>query len=461
MSSLSARLLVSVSVLMLFFFGATIVVLDTAFVSAGEQAREDILDGYLMQLLAAAEPDNVGVLSLPIDLFEAGFNNIGSGLYAELRGEAGGVLWQSRSALSLSLPTSELPNLGVRVFARDQLADGTPLLSLSLAVQWEFQDGTLRPYMFQVSESLDSFNSQIRRFRRQLFGWFAAVALIMLLAISVLMRGLLRPLRQVETEIGEIEEGKRASLSEDFPTELSGVARNMNLLIGSERARSDRYRHTLDNLAHSLKTPLAAVRALLADAASQAGFGDRVNEQIDRMDEIVRYQLRKPAASAEKLVLKPVPVEKEVLRLVDGLHKVYRDKAPDISIQIEPGMQFRGDTGDFLELAGNLLDNACKWCSKQVDISIKRATNARTRAISSGMLMRVDDDGPGIPDAAVEELLNRGTRLDESTPGHGIGLAIVKDIARSYGGTIEITRSKLGGARVEVSIPPNSAPGSA
>jgi two-component system sensor histidine kinase PhoQ len=460
MSSLSARLLISVSVLMLFFFGATIVVLDTAFVSAGEQAREDILDGYLMQLLAAAEPDNSGILSLPIDLFEAGFNNIDSGLYAELRGEAGDVLWQSRSALGLLLPTSELPSLGVRMFDRNQLADGTPLLSLSLAVQWEFQDGTLRPYVFQVSESLDSFNSQIARFRRQLFGWFGVVALIMLLAISVLMRGLLSPLRQVETEIGEIEEGKRASLSEDFPTELSGVARNMNLLIGSERARSDRYRHTLDNLAHSLKTPLAAVRALLADSSSQAAFGDRVNEQIDRMDEIVRYQLRKPAASAEKLVLKPVPVEKEVLRLVDGLRKVYRDKRPEFSMHIESGMQFRGDTGDFLELAGNLLDNACKWCAKHVQISITPMTDAR-EAVAGGMLMCVDEDGPGIPEDAIEEILNRGTRLDEATPGHGIGLAIVKDIAGSYGGTIKITRSKLGGARVEVSIPPIAGPGNA
>jgi two-component system sensor histidine kinase PhoQ len=274
------------------------------------------------------------------------------------------------------------------------------------------------------------------------------------------MRGLLSPLRQVETEIGEIEEGKRASLSEDFPTELSGVARNMNLLIGSERARSDRYRHTLDNLAHSLKTPLAAVRALLADSSSQAAFGDRVNEQIDLMDEIVRYQLRKPAASAEKLVLKPVPVEKEVLRLVDGLRKVYRDKQPEFSMHIEPGMQFRGDTGDFLELAGNLLDNACKWCAKHVQISITPATNSR-EAVTGGMLMCVDDDGPGIPENAIEEILNRGTRLDEATPGHGIGLAIVKDIAGSYGGTIKITRSKLGGARVEVSIPPIAGPGNA
>jgi two-component system sensor histidine kinase PhoQ len=459
MSSLSSRLLVSVSVLMLFFFGATIVVLDTAFVSAGEQSREDILDGHLMQLLAAAEPNDDGVLSLPIDLFEAGLNTLGSGLYAELRGSDDDVLWQSQSALGLVLPVADAPNLGVRVFARKTLADGTPMLTLSLAVQWEFQDGSLRPYVFQVSESLDSFNSQIARFRGQLFGWFAAVALIMLLAISVLMRSLLKPLRQVEAEIGEIESGDRSSLSEELPTELSGVARNMNLLIDSERARSDRYRYTLDNLAHSLKTPLAAVRALLSESTSQPELGEKVNDQIDRMDEIVRYQLRKPATSGDKLVLTPVAVEDEVRRLVDGLHKVYRDKKPEINVSIAADMKFRGDTGDFLELSGNLLDNACKWCRQQVSIDIKPASGAAERA--SGMLMQVDDDGPGIPEDAVEGLLSRGTRLDESTPGHGIGLAIVKDLARSYGGTVTIKRSDLGGASIRVSIPPVSRTGAA
>ncbi len=451
MSSLSARLLVSVSVLLLFFFGATIVVLDTAFVSAGEQAREDILDGHLMQLLAAAEPNDSGALSLPGDLFEARFNSIGSGLYAELLADDGRVLWQSRSALGMTLPAAPAPGLGEHRFAREGLPDGTPLLTLSLAVQWEFPDGNLKPYVFKVSESLDAFNAQVAGFRRQLFGWFAAVAGIMLLAIYILMRSILRPLRQVESEIREVEAGDRVSLSEDFPTELAGVARNMNLLIDSERARSDRYRYTLDNLAHSLKTPLAAMRSLLNDAGG-GELGTRANEQIDRMDEIVRYQLRKPAAPADDLLLTPVPVANEIDRLVSGLRKVYHDKRPAIDTRIAPGMQFRGDTGDFLELAGNLLDNACKWCRKRVRLSIEPSDSRR--ALASGMNLRVEDDGPGIPAEAAEALLKRGTRLDESTPGHGIGLAIVKDIARSYGGSLAISRSALGGADILVSIPP-------
>jgi two-component system sensor histidine kinase PhoQ len=441
-------------VLLLLFFGATIAVLDTAFSEAGEQARRDILDGHLVALLGAAEPDAGGELALPDRLREPRFESIGSGLYAELRDLDGAVLWRSRSALGLEIPAGVVPEIGNHLFARESLEDDTPLLTLSLAVQWEFADGALKSYVFKVAESLDSFNAQVAGFRRQLFGWFAAVALTMLLAFSMLLRGLLKPLRQIETEITEIEEGNRGSLSGEFPTELTGVARNMNLLIDSERARSDRYRYTLDNLAHSLKTPLAAMRALLNDRQTEE-FSGRVNEQIDRMDEIVRYQLRKPAASiADKHVLKPVPVEKEVTRLVDGLRKVYHEKTPDFDVQIQSGMQFRGDTGDFLELAGNLLDNACKWCKRRVRISV--VPSAGARAIASGMVLTVSDDGPGIPNEAADALLQRGMRLDESTPGHGIGLAVVKDIARSYGGRLSIKTSDLGGAEIMVSIPPVS-----
>lgn len=445
-SSLSARLLVSVSILLLFFFGVTIVVLDSAFRSAGEQARQDILDGHLMSLLAAAEPTDYGTLEMPIDLPEPRFASIDSGLYAEIRGEQGAVIWHSRSSLGLDIPAGVTPQGGDQIFAEEMLADGTPLLTFSIAVYWEFPDGELRPFVFKVAESLDSFNAQLAKFRRQLFGWFGAVALIMLLSISALLRRMLRPLRQVETEISEIESGDRSSLSDAYPTELQGVARNMNLLISNERGRVERYRVTLDNLAHSLKTPLAAIRALLADTGKQ-DFKSRADEQIERMDEIVRYQLRKPAAATGPALGK-VDVAGELAKLVAGLQKVHRDKAPQIELNVDPSLQFRGDAGDFMELAGNLIDNACKWCKESVHVSANAMSPSAT-----GLRFVVADDGPGIPASAAEDLLKRGTRLDENTPGHGIGLAIVNDIAHSYGGEIAIGEAKLGGAEITVTLP--------
>jgi len=448
MSSLSARLLVSVSILLLFFFGATIVVLDIAFRSAGEQARQDILDGHLMSLLAAAEPAEDGTLTMPPDLPEPRFGNIESGLYAEIRGAQGAIVWQSRSSLGLEIPAGVTPQGGDQIFAEEQLADGTPLLTYSIAVYWEFPDGDLQPFVFKVAESLDSFNAQLAKFRRQLFGWFGAVALIMLLSISILMRRLLRPLRQVEAEIGEVETGQRGSLSDSYPTELQGVARNMNLLIESERARAERYRVTLDNLAHSLKTPLAGLRALMAER-DQPNFASRANEQMERMDEIVRYQLRKPAVTTAGPALGWVDVNAEIGKLIKGLGKVHHDKAPQFELDIQDSLKLRGDAGDFLELAGNLIDNACKWCQKTVQVTAHRADEGGKR----GLKLVVADDGPGIPADAADALLQRGARLDESTPGHGIGLAIVNDIAHSYGGEITITQSALGGAEITVVIP--------
>ncbi|MEM9690805.1 MAG: sensor histidine kinase, partial [Pseudomonadota bacterium] len=296
MYSLSARLLVSVSLLLVLFFGLTIAVLDSAFRSAGEEAQENILDGHLMQLLAAAEPGPEGGLTMPPDLPEPRLGSHGSGREGEMRDGDGDAVWQSRSALGLTLPRQVPPQPGVQVFAQDALADGTPLLTLSLAVEWEFPDGTLERYVFEVLESLDSFNAQLAEFRRQLFTWFAALAALLLVAIGLLQRRMLRPLRRIEAEIGEIEQGERSALSGQLPTELAGVARNLNLLIDTERGRSERYRKTLDNLAHSLKTPLAAMRALFSDSGINATQQQRIDEQIERMDEIVRYQLRKPAS---------------------------------------------------------------------------------------------------------------------------------------------------------------------
>ena len=446
MASLSARLLLAVSLLLLVFFGATIVVLDSAFREAGEQAEQDILDGQLIALLAAANPDADGNLQMPFIMQEPRLGAPGSGLYAELRADGNEVVWRSQSSLGIEIPFEPPPEPGPPRLSRPMLADGSSLMALSISVEWELANGELRPYSFFVAESLDSFNAQIARFRGQLFGWFAAVAAIMLLGISLVLRRILRPLRQIEDEITDIEEGRREALSAGLPTELEGVARNMNLLIGSERNRSDRYRQTLDNLAHSLKTPLAAIRSVLSEQAAD-DTTTKIESQIERMNDIVRYQLRKPASLvSDAFGVSNVDIQAQLERLSDGLTKVYKDKGISISLSVDRQAEFRGDTGDFLELAGNLVDNACKWCKSRVDVVVTPADNA-------GMRLSVQDDGPGIPEDVAELLLQRGMRLDESAPGHGIGLAVVKDIAASQGGELTIGRSAHGGADITVVIP--------
>lgn len=179
-SSLSARLLLSVSLLLVFFFGVTIVVLNSAFREAGEQAQEDILDTQLMALIAAAEPNEGGELEMPQDLSEPRFGNVGSGLYGQLTDDSNFPVWTSRSSLGIYVPFGDQPAPGQRTFSEIELEDGTPLMALNLHVQWELANGDLKPYTFSVAQSLDSFNAQLAGFRRQLFTWFGAVAMIML-----------------------------------------------------------------------------------------------------------------------------------------------------------------------------------------------------------------------------------------------------------------------------------------
>lgn len=451
-SSLNARLLFSVSLLLLLFFGATIVVLDSAFRQSADQAEEDILDGQLMTLIATAELNADGNLDVPKDLPDPRFINIGSGLYAEIRDREGQSYWRSPSALNISWQGKEdtPAAFGAHVFTERTLPDGSQLVELSMPVEWETSDGQLAPYVFYVAEDLDSIHAQLSRFRRQLFTWFAAVAIIMLFAIGALLRRVLKPLRQIENEIEEIESGKRLKLSADLPTELEGVARNLNLLVGSERSRAERYRHTLDNLAHSLKTPLAAMRAVLNEGGSAKEVGARIDPQIERMNEIVRYQLGKSASvTGDHLGLVPIAVKGELTRLADAMTKVYRDKNPDISISADETIAVRLEKGDFLELAGNLIDNACKWCKTRVQVCVTTDT-------AGTIIFLFEDDGPGIPEESADRLLQRGMRLDESAPGQGIGLAVVRDIVNSYGGTLVITRSSLGGAKLAISLPPTA-----
>jgi two-component system sensor histidine kinase PhoQ len=280
-----------------------------------------------------------------------------------------------------------------------------------------------------------------------LIGWFGGVTLTTVIVLAGLLRWVLRPLRRLERQVQEVESGLRGRLTGELPTELIGLAGNLNALIETERRRLSRYRNTLDDLAHSLKTPLAAMRMLLsegsnADPTTQARALDH---ELERMDQRVSYQLRRARASgATGLGVEPVAVEPAIHDLLQTLDKVYRDKGVSCELDIAPRATFRGDPGDLSEILGNLLDNAYKYCRRRVAVVVT------SRA--SGVEISIGDDGPGIEEAAVARLLERGTRADESVPGQGIGLAVVRETVELYHGTLSVGESPLGGAEVTIDL---------
>jgi two-component system sensor histidine kinase PhoQ len=284
-------------------------------------------------------------------------------------------------------------------------------------------------------------------------GWFTGLVVLFVATLALLVRWLSQPVRRLEREIKEVEAGTREKLGEAWPIELAAVTGNLNALLDGERTRIRRYRDTLGNLAHSLKTPLAVMRQTLgmSNRTGDTAGNAALNIEIDRMSGIIEHQMKRAAASGGVLLGQaPVEVSQVVTELRGALLKVYGNKDMSIETAIEAGAQFIGDRADLTELLGNLLDNACKWCRSRVRIEAAIGEGADSRA---ALHLTIDDDGPGIAEEHRARVLERGGRADEATPGHGLGLAMVHDTVALYGGVMRIESSNLGGARFDLSLP--------
>jgi two-component system sensor histidine kinase PhoQ len=305
-----------------------------------------------------------------------------------------------------------------------------------------------------VATSLKQYQQQLWGFRKRLFGWFFALTVVLLVALGFVLRSSLAPVRRLEREINAVEEGERDSLGEGYPRELMGVTANLNALLAGERKRVARYRDTLGNLAHSLKTPLAVMRSALSTERAKrdvASSGVVLNGEIDRMTSIIEHQLKRAAATGGALLGQaPVDVAAIVVDLRSALLKVYGNKDLMIETSVAPETQFVGDRADLTEVLGNLLDNACKWCKGHVRVTV---TSDSQRVARERLRVVVEDDGPGIGDADRVRVFERGVRTDEHVPGHGLGLAMVRDTVDLYGGKLTIDSSPLGGASITMYLP--------
>ncbi len=370
----------------------------------------------------------------------------GSGLYAEILGSRGSGRSPSAVGSGLNLAAEPLP--GQRLFEHARLADDTPVLGLSIGIRWQLEGGEERDFVIRAAQSLVPWQRELLRVRAGLATGFLLLALLLLGGLAVALGFALEPLRRLEREIVDIEAGRRESLGAGWPRELAGVTGNLNALLVGERKRLERYRTTLGNLAHSLKTPLAALRGLV-DRGEAAP--SELAPQLDRMQAIVQHQLTRAVFGGSGATLIDQRVVEPLEQLRAALAKVYADKGLAITVAVAPGTAYPVDAADLLELAGNLMDNACKYGRKAVAIRATPWTAAAWRR--PGLVLEVEDDGSGIPPAERARVLERGARADESVAGQGIGLAVAREIAAAYGGILEIGESRLGGARVSVRLP--------
>jgi two-component system, OmpR family, sensor histidine kinase PhoQ len=444
--SLSRRLLLSVSVPLALFFGVMMFVLDSGFQLFSGQTRQELLDSQMVALVAAAEPVPGGGYAPPIHDIDPRLAQPRSGLFAQIRSAK--HQWRSPSTAATSIDFGPLLGQGERSFFYTEF-NHERIAVESRGLQFEDDEQNARSLTFSVAVSLTPYEQQLLRFRQKMLGSFTGLMSALLLTLAALLRWVLAPTRRLEREIHEVEEGRSEVLGGGYPRELSGVVTNLNALLVGERKRVTRYRDTLGNLAHSLKTPLAVMQTTLSkeSPANAAAYG----AEIDRMRDIIAHQLKRAAASGGALLGQaPLDVTQVAADLRSALLKVYASKDLSIELVIERESQFMGDRGDFTELLGNLVDNACKWCRSRVRVTVSIDPQAGARERLS---IAVEDDGPGVSEEDRTRVLKRGVRTDESVPGHGLGLAMVHDTVDLYGGSLNIDASPLGGARFSLRLP--------
>lgn len=444
---LQARLLAIAALVLALCLGVVGWILDSAYNRAVIGGLAEELNG-VVQALAAVERERPGGLAAASDFGDQRLSRQNSGWYAYVENAAGTVTWRSPSirvghaALAEQAPFDKRPAPGEFHF---ELLHGQDVPRYAAAYTiaadsageqtfWVFADEA--PYRLRMNES--------RRRIALVLG--IAAALFVLVQFAALRWGL-RPVRQMAKRVRSLEAGERADVGEDYPRELSGLARNLNRFIAFEKAGRERYRRAMDDLAHSLKTPLAVVANALRD--SRDGEAEVLQEQVERMQTTIAHQLSRAVSASAAQALQTVPVAPVAERIVNALKRVHADR--DVRVQptgAQPSaaaLAVRVDERDLMEMLGNLIENACKYSKRRVRISVDRCP--------LGVAVNVEDDGGGIPPADRQRVLERGARADTATDGQGIGLAVVLEIATAYRGRLRISDSDLGGAAVRLELP--------
>lgn len=431
-NTLSFRLLLSAGLVFVAFFVLALLVLERGFRESAQESLQEKLQLQIYSLLSVTDMTRSGRLKIPQVLRESRLSEPGSGLSAVIRRADKRLVWRSYSTL------------GAKDIAFMEVAPGTPLFVadehrfvLHYAVVWENEKtGIGYKYVFSIAEKGDFVNQQVQRFRGTLRIWFFSVALVVMMIQFAVLRWSLKPLRRIVKDLAAIEAGEKSSLDGHYPSELLGLADNINAFISSERAHLERYRNTLADLSHSLKTPLAILRGCMEkeDISREA-----VQDQISRMNEIVEYQLQKAAAKGRRKLISKVCAAEIMGKIITSLEKVYRDKQITFSVTLDATLQVCCEEGDLYEIAGNLLDNAAKWCRKTIKVSLVQ--------VDRFVLLQIEDDGEGIAQEKLHDILKRGVRADEKIQGHGIGMAVVSELVELLGGELAGERSELGGMK--------------
>lgn len=347
---------------------------------------------------------------------------------------------------SLTVP-AELPGRLPRAFGEmiTYNADGPIGRPLRIAATMKRLPDRDAPVVFMAGIDRSNIDNDTRQFAT--FTWTSLLILGLGLVIAVFLQVQigLRPLFALRNEIADVRKGRAARIARIYPVEIQPLAEQVNRLLDHNQETVERQRTHVGNLAHALKTPLSV---MLAEAGSQTGdLPDMVRKQTEVMKAQVDHHLRRARAAARAQLLgERTPIAEVLDEMAVMLERVFEEKAVEIDWRAPDALGFRGERQDLQEILGNLMENACKWAKRRVRVS------AGATGLGQ-MVVVVEDDGPGLPADQRDAALERGARMDETTPGSGLGLSIVVELTRAYGGKITLADSDMGGLKVLLELP--------
>ena len=350
--------------------------------------------------------------------------------------------WRSRSLWDFELPSVE--HLGFS----EQLKPGPEQQQLLM------YQGAYRRYTTDIKVTVaHDYSPVLASFRQaQIIG--AGLGLLALLLTLLLQRQLVRralkPLEQTRVQIEQLQQGQRSLLEQDTPLELQPLVRQVNRLLVHTEETLQRSRKGLGNLGHALKTPLAVLMSLLQreELQRQPELSAILQEQLEFIEQRITRELTRARLSGEALPGAFFDCAEELPGLFQLINRVHGEVLT-LDWHAAAGLRLPWERDDMLEMLGNLLDNACKWADSRVELSIEQR--------GAAYCVCIDDDGPGIAESQREQVQRRGSRLDEQSVGHGLGLGIVRDIVETLQGTLQLLDSPLGGLRVEICLQLRSA----
>ena len=436
MNSIRLRLLLISGLVLFAFVLITGFALQKANETSALEAQQGRMQGLVYALLGAIEIEEDAFVLNAGEVPEPRLSTPGSGLEAAVIDADGTIAWQSESMLDARQAGTMLAP-GQWAFEADQVGGH---FETAFGFRWLAENGS-RQFTIRVSESMLDFLDRNAAFQRNLWLWILIPAGLLLLIQLVVLAWVTRPLKALADEVRGSEQGRDDHIDGRYPNELHPLQRALTTLLRQERGRRERYRQALDDLAHSLKTPLAVIRNLVHEKQTEAD--SEVSEQAVRMQEIISRQLRRAAGQSRALLAAPVGLREPLEAVIRSLQKVYADKGLEFRVDMEGDPEVRIDDADLYEILGNLLDNACKWARRRIEV---------TGTQKDGFVeIMVSDDGPGFPEEAAR-LLERGLRADSRQEGQGLGLAVVNEIVTAAGGSVELVSDAGDGAGACVSV---------